>query len=167
DEGVLIVSGHDRMGIVAAVSAVLTQAGANIVSLDQYSTDPADGAFFQRTVFRLHDLEVLRPHLERALDRELTDGLGLQRRLVESDKPKRMAIFASKTDHCLLDLLWRQQRGELKATVQMVISNHPELAEKVRLFGVPYFYVPVKDGDKKAAEAEHLRLLAGNVDFIV
>ncbi|MER7692456.1 formyltetrahydrofolate deformylase [Streptomyces sp. NPDC097610] len=167
EEGALIVSGHDRTGIVAAVSTVLTQAGANIVSLDQHSTNPADGTFFQRTVFRLHDLAVVRTELEKALDRELADGLGLQWRLVESDQPKRMAIFASKTDHCLLDLLWRQQRGELKANVQMVISNHPDLAEKVRWFGVPYFYVPVKDGDKKTAEEEHLRLLAGNVDFIV
>jgi formyltetrahydrofolate deformylase len=163
----LIVSGSDHQGIVAAVSAVLTRAGANIVSLDQYSTDPADGTFFQRTVFRLCQLAVVRPELERALERELADGLGLQWRLVESGRPKRMAIFASKTDHCLLDLLWRQQRGELKAEVQMVISNHPDLEERVRAFGIPFLHVPIKDGDKKAAEAEHLRLLAGSADFLV
>lgn len=166
-EGMLIVSGQDREGIVAAVSAVLAGAGANIVSLDQYSTDAADGTFFQRTVFRLHDLAALRPELEKALQRELSDRLGLRWRLVETDKPKRMAIFASKTDHCLLDLLWRQQRGDLNTTVEMVISNHPDLAERVRWFGVPYFHVPITGGDKKAAEKEHLRLLAGKVDFLV
>jgi formyltetrahydrofolate deformylase len=167
EEGRLIVSGHDRAGIVAAVSAVLTKASANIVSLDQYSTDPAEGTFFQRTVFWLPDLAVVRPELEKALDRELVKGLGLRWRLVESGKQKRMAIFASRADHCLLDLLWRQQHGELEVRVPMVISNHPDLAEKVRSFGVPYFYVPVEGGDKKAAEQEHLRLLAGNVDSVV
>lgn len=167
EEGRLIVSGRDRVGIVAAVSTVLTRAGANIVSLDQYSTDPADGAFFQRTVFELPALAAARPELEKALERELGERLGLQWRLVESGKPKRMAILASKTDHCLLDLLWRQRRGELKVNVEMVISNHPYLEDEVRPFGVPYFQVPVQKQNKKAAEEEQLRLLVGNVDFVV
>ncbi len=167
EEGRLIVSGRDQVGIVSAVSSVLTQAGANIVSLDQYSTDPAGGLFFQRSVFRLPGLAVVRPELETSLDRVLKKGLGLEWRLAESGKPKRMAIFVSKTDHCVLDLLWRQRRGELNVTVEMVISNHADLAEEVRSFGVPYFLVPVAVGDKKAAEEEQLRLLVGNVDFVV
>jgi formyltetrahydrofolate deformylase len=167
EEGRLIVSGVDRPGIVRTVSTVLTTIGANVVSLDQYSTDPTDGRFFQRTVFRLPNLAVARPELEIELERELRHGLGLEWRLTESDKPKRVAIFASKTDHCLLDLLWRHRRGELNVNVEMVISNHPDLAEEVRQFDVPYFYVPVRGEDTKAAEQEHLRLLTGNVDFVV
>jgi len=81
--------------------------------------------------------------------------------------PKRAAIFASKSDHCLLDLLWRHRRGELPIAVPMVISNHPDTAGEVRVFGVPFFHVPSAGPDKSAAEAEHLRLLQGNVDFIV
>jgi formyltetrahydrofolate deformylase len=81
--------------------------------------------------------------------------------------PKRVAIFASKSDHCLLDLLWRQRHGELPVTVSMVISNHPDTAEEVRSFGIPFFHVPSAGPDKTAAEAEHLRLLQGNVDFVV
>jgi len=81
--------------------------------------------------------------------------------------PKRVAIFASKSDHCLLDLLWRHRRGQLPVSVSMVISNHPDTAEEVRDFGIPFFHVPSMGRDKSAAEAEHLRLLKGNVDFIV
>jgi formyltetrahydrofolate deformylase len=81
--------------------------------------------------------------------------------------PNRVAIFASKSDHCLLDLLWRQRHGELPVMVSMVISNHPDTAEEVRSFGIPFFHVPSAGPDKTAAEAEHLRLLQGNVDFIV
>ena len=167
DEGRLIIHGQDRPGIVAAVSAALTGEGANIVSLDQYSTDPVGGRFFQRTVFRVPHLAVARPELEAVLTERIGDGLGLHWRLVEAARPKRVAIFASKTDHCLLDLLWRQRRGELNLSVTMVVSNHPDLAEKVRQFDVPYFYVPVENGDKKAAEREHLRLLKGNVDLVI
>ena len=167
DEGRLIVHGQDRPGIVTGVSAALTAAGANIVSLDQYSTDPSGGRFYQRTVFRIPDLAVVRPDLEAVLQARVGADLGLQWRLVEATRSKRVAIFASKTDHCLLDLLWRQRRGELDMSVAMVVSNHAGLAEEVRQFNVPYFYVPVENGDKKAAEREHLRLLNGNVDLVV
>jgi formyltetrahydrofolate deformylase len=167
DEGRLLVYGIDQPGIVAAVSAVLSDIGANIVSLDQHSTDPAGGTFFQRTVFRLQDLAPARPALEAALEREIGQHLGLEWRLTDSAKPKRVALFASKADHCLLDLLWRQRRGELQMKVEMVISNHPDLAEDVRQFDVPYFYVPIEKGDKKAAEQKHLQLLQGNVDLVV
>ena len=167
DEGRLIVHGQDRPGIVTGVSAALTAAGANIVSLDQYSTDPSGGRFYQRTVFRIPDLAVVRPDLEAVLQERVGADLGLQWRLVEATRSKRVAIFASKTDHCLLDLLWRQRRGELNMSVAMVVSNHADLAGEVRQFNVPYFYVPVENGDKKAAEREHLRLLKGNVDLVV
>jgi formyltetrahydrofolate deformylase len=167
DEARLIVRGNDRPGVVSAVSGLLHESGANIVSLDQYSTHPQGGRFFQRTVFAMPNFQIARPVLEETLNRRICGDLGLEWSLTESAKPKRMAIFASKTDHCLLDLLWRHRRGELNASVEMVISNHPNLAEDVRAFGIPFFYVPVENGDKEGAEREHLRLLANNVDFVV
>jgi formyltetrahydrofolate deformylase len=167
EEARLIVFGQDRIGIVAAVSAVLAGVGANIVSLDQHSTDPTGGLFFQRTVFRLAELELARPELEAAFDREIRDRLQLEWRLARASRRKRVAVFASKSDHCLLDLLWRQRRGELEMNVEMVISNHPDHAEAVRQFGIPYFHVPVKKGNKPAAEGQHLSLLQGNVDLVV
>jgi formyltetrahydrofolate deformylase len=95
-------------------------------------------------------------------------GFDLEYTLRELSVPKRVAIFASRADHCLLDLLWRHRRGELPIAVSMVISNHPDTADEVRAFGIPFFHVPSPAGpDKSAAEAQHLRLLAGNVDFIV
>jgi len=166
DLGRLIVQGADGAGIVAAVSSVLAGAGGNIVSLDQYSTDPAGGRFFQRTTFHLAGLSARRPDLEARLD-EALGPLGLGYRLVETSKPKRVAIMASKTDHCLLDLLWRQRRGDIHMTVSMVIANHTDLGEDVRSFGIPFFYIPVVNGDKLTAEQEQLKLLKGNVDLVV
>ncbi len=160
----LLVEGDDHPGIVAAVSATLAGHHANIVSLNQYSTNPAGGHFFQRTVFDLPNLEAALPSLENDLNDEIGAGLGLRWSLHRVAETKRVAIFASKADHCLVELLWRQRRGELDMNVTMVISNHPDLADDVEQFGVPFFHVPVTSGK---AEAEHLRLLRGKVDFIV
>ncbi|WP_432535170.1 formyltetrahydrofolate deformylase [Kineococcus arenarius] len=162
-----IVHGPDRTGIVAAVASVLSAHDANIVSLDQYSDDPHGGRFYQRTVFSLDNLKVALPRVQEDLQERLVLGYDLQCTVRDLSVPKRVAIFASKSEHCLLDLLWRHRRGELPVTVSMVISNHPDLAEDVRSFGIPFFHVPSAGPDKSAAEAEHLRLLRGNVDFVV
>jgi len=167
NEAVLVVHGPDRPGLVAAISAILAGQDANIVALDQYSTDPDGGSFFQRTVLHLPDLQARRPALEAVLETELAGRLGLSWRLAARSVPKRVAILASTSDHCLLDLRWRQRRGEIPMTVPMVIANHSEMAEDVRQLGIPFFHVPSAGPDKSAAEAEILRLLKGNVDLVV
>ena len=126
NDALLIVQGQDRPGIVAAVTSVLAGYGANIVSLDQYSDDPQGGAFFQRTVFSAGNLKAVLPDIEKDLVKQTEKGFELQFRLRDMSVPKRVAIFASKSDHCLLDLLWRHRRGELPVNVSMVISNHPD-----------------------------------------
>ncbi|MGW0707925.1 formyltetrahydrofolate deformylase [Streptomyces sp. NPDC002643] len=166
DRGRLIVQGADGPGIVSSVSSVLARVGANIISLDQHSTDPAGGRFFQRTMFHLDGLPGRLAELEEELDKDLS-ALGLSYRLVEARKLKRVAIMVSKTDHCLLDLLWRQRHGEIPMNISMVISNHPDLGDDVRGFGIPFFHVPVAKDGKAVAEQEHLKLLKGNVDLVV
>jgi formyltetrahydrofolate deformylase len=163
--GRLIVQGTDRKGIVSGVSTLLTEAGANIISLDQFSTDAEGGQFFQRIEFSLPDLPARVDELRKSMEEQFT-GLGLTWRLEEAKYKKRVAIFVSKSDHCLLDLLWRQRRGELPLDIVMVVSNHADLAQDVRPFGIPYFHVPVS-GDKKEAEKRHLELLQGNVDLVI
>jgi formyltetrahydrofolate deformylase len=88
-------------------------------------------------------------------------------RLTEAAKPKRVAIMASKDDHCLLDLLWRNRRGELEMSVVMVIANHPDLAEQVRPFGVPFIHIPATKDIREQAEQRQLEMLRGNVDLVV
>ncbi|MBA8991547.1 formyltetrahydrofolate deformylase [Curtobacterium pusillum] len=163
----LIVDGQDRPGIVESIASVLGRFGANIISLDQYSDDPDGGQFFQRTEFSVPGLSAVLPDIDEALSSRLSDGFDLRFTLRDTSAPKRVAIFASKSDHCLLELLWRHRRGELPVSIAMVISNHTDTADEVRGFGIPFFHVPSGGPDKTAAEAEHLRLLQGNVDFIV
>jgi len=166
DTGCLIVHGPDRPGIVAAVTALIARHEGNIVSLDQYSDDADGGAFFQRVVFHRPDFAAAIPELEADLDATL-GAFGLEWRLTDQSTPKRMAVLASRSDHCLLELLWRHRRGELPVAIPMVISNHSTTAESERSFGIPFFHVPSHGPDKTEAEAALLRLLVGNVDFVV
>ena len=135
--------------------------------LDQYSTDPSGGDFFQRVEFHLRDFGAKRTALEKEVEARIGNVYGARCMVTSASHKKRVAIMVSKTDHCVLDLLWQQRRGELPIDVAMVISNHSDLAEDVRYFGIPFIHIPVDPGDKKAAEDTQLELLRGNVDLIV
>ena len=166
DHACLIVHGPDQAGLVAAVTALVTRNEGNIVTLDQYSDNPEGGAFFQRVVFHRPDLTAALPDIEADIEATLAP-YGMTWQLTDQSIPKRMAILASTSDHCLLELLWRHRRGELPVTIPMVISNHTNTAEDVRSFGIPFFHVPSQGPDKSAAEARILELVKGNVDFLV
>ena len=167
DVGRLLLRCADRPGLVAAVSSFLAESGANIVSLDQHATEQSGGTFMQRTIFHLPGLTAARDALERDFAEQVAGRFDMDFRLTEAAKPKRVAILASKEDHCLLDLLWRNRRGELDMSVSMVISNHPDLADQVRPFGVPFLHVPSTKDIRAAAEQRQLDLLRGNVDLVV
>lgn len=167
DIGRLLLRCADRPGLVAAVSAFLAGAGANIVSLDQHATSQSGGTFMQRTIFHLPGLTAARDALERDFAEQVAGRYEMDFRLTEAAKPKRVAIMASREDHCLLDLLWRNRRGEIDMSVAMVIGNHPELAEQVRPFGVPFINIPSTKDIREHAEQRQLELLRGNVDLVV
>jgi formyltetrahydrofolate deformylase len=162
----LLVSCPDRHGIVAAVASYLADAGANIVASDQYSTDPEGGAFFLRMEFHLDGLETRREDLTAVFAR-LAEPFEMDWRMTFPGQRQRVALLASRHEHCLLDLLWRWRRGELDCDVVAVVSNHADLERDVASFDVPYHHVPVPAGGKPEAEARMLDLLAGRVDLVV
>src|SRR5437870_10011562 len=102
----LLISCPDGPGIVAAVSRHLFEQGANIVSSDQYSTHPEHGAFFMRTAFYLPGLDAGESAFEAAFG-ELAERFSMDWRLSYSSDRRRVALMASREDHCVLDLLWR------------------------------------------------------------
>jgi formyltetrahydrofolate deformylase len=169
----LLVSCPDRQGIIAEVSRFLNEHDANIVENNQYSTEAGDlnpageSVFLQRTVFEWGGegdaAEVLAP----AFAAEVGEPFGMEWRFEDATRPKRTAIFVSKYDHCLLDLLWRARRGELPIEVGMVVSNHLDLADDVASFGIPFEHVPVTKETKPEAEARQLELLGDGYDLVV
>src|SRR6266540_6400464 len=163
----LLISCPDRPGIVAAVSSFLFEHGANIVSSDQHSTDPEGGRFFMRMEFSTADMDLEGDRLEAAFERDIAGRFEMRWRMSHPEDRKRMAILVSRYEHCVLDLLWRWRRGSLDADVVLVASNHPDLEEDVRSFGVPYHHVPVPPDGKQQSEESLLELLAGKVDLVV
>jgi formyltetrahydrofolate deformylase len=162
----LVVQCRDRPGIVAAIAQFLADRGANITTSAQHSTDPEGGWFFLRLEFDLPagSLDELRD----AFGAEVAEPFGMEWRLAPSGERRRLAIMASRDDHCLLDLLWRVRRGELNADVALVVSNHPYHRADVEAFGVPYEHVPVARDAKPEAEARILQALAAaRIDLVV
>ncbi len=162
----LSVSCPDRKGLVAALSALLYDHGANILQAQQH-TDPADGWFFQRIRFDLDGLDISREQLEELLRIEC-GRYEMTWQLSFSDRSKRMAIFVSKFEHCLYDLLLRHRLGELPCEIPLIISNHPDLENVAEQFGVPYHVFPIAKQTKKDQELKEIDLLKReNIDLVV
>ena len=120
----MLISCPDGPGIVAAVSHFLHEHGANIVQSDQYTMDPEGGMFFMRVEF---DLDLLGEKLV-ALEKDfsvIADKFQMKWNIHQLSYKKKLAIFVSKEDHCLVELLWQWQAGDLDAEISMVISSQP------------------------------------------
>jgi formyltetrahydrofolate deformylase len=160
----LLLACPDRPGLIAAVSGFLADAGLNITDADQHSTE--EGRFFIRMVFdSAPDAE--RAELYRRFEQEMARPMEMDYRFAEASERKRVAIMASREDHCLSDLLWRWRSGELGADIVAVVSNHPDHADQVTSLGLPFHHIPVEDGAKAEAEARMLELLDGELDLLV
>ena len=166
DRGRLLVACPDRPGIVATVSRFLFEAGANIVHSDQHTTDPEGGRFFLRVEFDLASLRFRLLELEAAFA-PIAFDYDMGWRLTLAAVPKRLAIFVSKEEHCLYELLWQRRAGDLKAEIALVVSNHPELEPVVAPWGVPFYYVEVRPDAKEEAERRQLELIEGRADVVV
>ncbi len=162
----LLVSCPDRRGIVAALAQVLYGHGANILDSDQH-TDPVAGLFFQRLRFDLAELMTDRVALERSIA-ELAERFQMRYQLLYQARRKRLALFVSKYDHCLYDLLLRQRASELSGEVAVIISNHAELEPIAQQFGVPFYVFEKTPQTKLEQEARELELLRQlEVDLVV
>ncbi|WP_406818046.1 formyltetrahydrofolate deformylase [Metabacillus indicus] len=165
--GRLLISCEDRPGIVAAVSRFLADEGANIIHSDQHSTDPVGGLFFMRIEFQLHGIEDMIYELRNRFE-QTAEAFQMKWRMSCASDKKKIAIFVSKEDHCLQDLLQRYRLGELSAEIAMIVSNHNDMREIVEPFGIPYQHVQATKETREEAAKTHLELLEeAGVDTIV
>jgi len=166
----LLACCEDRPGLVAALSQLLYALGLNILDADQH-TDSKAGKFFQRIRFDLAvrngkatiDQTTLEGAVREVADRyEMTCALRLDRNV------RRMAIFVSKTDHCLYDLLLRHRSGELRCEIPLIISNHPDLEPITKQFGIDYHIFPISKETKQEQEEREIALLHEHrIDLVV
>ena len=164
--GTLCVSCPDRKGIVAALAQLLYGHGVNILASDQH-TDCETGQFFQRIHFDAGEMHTDDVALESGV-REVAERFQMQSALRWASERKRVAIFVSRYDHCLYDLLWRNGAGELDCEIALVVSNHPDLEGLAGQFGIPYHVFPITADTKAEQEARERDLLESEgVDVIV
>jgi formyltetrahydrofolate deformylase len=163
----LLIDCPDHRGVVAAVSNFIALHNGNIVDADQHVSDPPGSRFFMRMEIESQGFGLGRDEFEAAFS-PLARQHGMTWRVRYADRPRRMAILVSKYAHCLLDLLWRWESGELDAEIPLVISNHPDLADKVQSHGIPYHHLSVAKGAKAEQEARVVKLLSEHdIDVVV
>jgi formyltetrahydrofolate deformylase len=162
----MLISCPDKPGIVAVVSRFLFDHGANIIQSDQYTMDPEGGMFFIRIEF---DLDRLNERIDGLCDdfEQTVAQFNMTWSIQRASVKKRLAIYVSKEDHCLRELLWQWEAGELYADIAMVISNHPDMRELTESFGIPYHHIPITPETKMEAEKQQLNLVLGNVDVVI
>lgn len=164
DTAVLLISCPDRRGLVSSVSSLLYRYGANITHADQHQ-DHQIGLFFMRVEWGLEGFDL---NAFQAEFQTMAVELQMQWQLKSMSQVPRVAVFVSQHLHCLVDLLYRQQAGDLYCSIALIISNHRQAEPLARFYGVEFQYIPVKPGGKKEAEDEQRRFLsAESIDLIV
>jgi len=154
----------DRPGIVRATSTAIVEVGGNILENDQF-TDPVTNQFCMRTRFETEnaDIDEVRDLLLSELG-DFSPQLGIR----DEEVQRRALIMVSQFDHCLADLLYRREQGDLPLDIVAVVSNHDVCEPLVARYGVPFFEIPVSPSTKEAAE-DQLRevLVKYRVDVVI
>ena len=148
----------DQPGLVRELSGWVAGNGGNIVHADHHS-DQGAGLFLSRIEWQLEGFGLPREAIAPAAV-ALAERLRGEQKVTFSDEKPAVAIFVSKQDHCLLDLLWRVRTGELPMRVPLVVANHADLGSIAAEFGARFEHVPISNANREEAEARQLELLA-------
>ncbi len=162
----LLISCPDQRGLVAKLSSFIYANGGNIVHADHH-TDFSAGLFLSRLEWQLDEFKLPKDLIGPAFA-AIADPLDATWQLQFSDAVPRLAVWVSRQDHCLFDLLWRQQAQEFNAEIALIISNHEFLRPVAEQFGIDFHYLPISAETKPAQEAKALRLLQDyRIDLVV
>jgi len=163
----LLIHCPDQPGIISAVTGFLHQQGGNIVYLDQH-VDMDAGVFFMRLEAEFEPASWNTETFRKVFENRLATPFQMSWKLHLRDSVTRMAVFVSRYNHCLYDLLSRYEAGELPVHIPFILSNHPDCEGVARQFDIPYFHIPVTRETKGEAETRQLELLREHqVDCIV
>lgn len=162
----LLISCPDQQGLVAKFANFIYTNGGNIIHADQH-TDFATGLFLTRIEWQLEGFRLGRELIAPAFN-AIAQPLNAKWELHFSDIKPRIAIWVSKQDHCLWDLIWRQRSGEFAAEISLIISNHTDLKYIANQFGIDYYHIPITREKRTEQETSQLKLLQDyQIDLVV
>ena len=163
----LLINCPDRKGIVTTITQFILERQGNIVYLDQH-VDRQEGIFFMRVESEFDQEDFSIADFEMQFIAQFVDDYQLTYQLFDAYYKPRLALFVSKYDHCLYDLLGRYASGELPVEIPLIISNHPDLEIVAKRFEIPFKYIPVTKATKAEAEAEQITAIKEHqIDLIV
>lgn len=162
----LLIHCPDRKGIVSAVSGFLSDHNANIVHAVQHQ-DTTFGLFLMRLEWDLSEFDIDITSFAKHFQ-PIAGRFKMKWYLAQSSVRHRVAIFVSRYDHCLADLLYRHESGELDCEIPLIISNHEEARQLAEFHKIPFHHIPVNRENKTGAEQIQLELLKKHdIDLIV
>ncbi|MGB3507785.1 MAG: formyltetrahydrofolate deformylase [Microcoleaceae cyanobacterium] len=163
---ILLISCPDQPGLVAKFANFIYDNGGNIIHADQH-TDFAAGLFLTRLEWQLNGFKLSREEIDSTFDK-IAAPLQANWQLHFSDTVPRIAIWVSKQNHCLLDLIWRQQSQEILAEIPLIISNHPDLKYIADQFNADFYHIPITKETKFIQEAKQLELMKQyKIDLVI
>jgi formyltetrahydrofolate deformylase len=162
----LLISCPDQRGLVAKIANFIYSNGGNIIHADQH-TDFAAGLFLTRIEWQLEGFHLPREFIAPAFN-AIAQPLGAKWEIRFSDTVPRIAIYVSRQDHCLFDLIWRQRAKEFVAEIPLIISNHSNLKVVAEQFNIDFQHIPITKDNKSEKEAQQLELLRRyKIDLVV
>lgn len=163
----ILINCPDQPGIICTVTGFIHSNGGNIIYLDQH-VDKQANVFFMRVVSDFEASTFSITNFKKEFENALALPYQMKWSFNTDDVAPKMALFVSKYNHCLYDLLSRYKSGELKVDIPFIVSNHPDLKYIADQFEIPFYHIPVSKETKAAAEEKQLTLLKDNqVNFIV
>jgi formyltetrahydrofolate deformylase len=166
NSGILLIDCPDRPGIVACVAQFLYSHGGNILHADQHQ-DNEVGRFFMRIEWSLAEFDLQEGTFQREFV-SIAQEFKMVWRVAWGERQPRIAIFVSRHQHCLIDLLHRHQVGELAGDIALIISNHQDAKRVASFYGIPFYEFGMTPKEKLEVEKREIELLEKNrIDLIV
>ncbi|WP_406683308.1 formyltetrahydrofolate deformylase [Seonamhaeicola sp. MEBiC1930] len=163
----ILIHCDDKPNIIASVTNFIAHHNGNIVYIDQH-VDREQNIFFMRLESEFASKSFSTEAFKGAFEDVLADKFDMKWRIYSSEVKPKMALFISKYDHCLYDLLGRYNSGELNLEIPFIISNHNDLKPIADNFNIPFYHIPVSKDTKNEAEDQQLKLLEEHgINFIV
>ena len=163
----ILITCKDQKGIISKVTDFIHKNDGNITYLDQY-VERDKKKFFMRLECDFKEKNFNLNVFKNSFKEILANPLSFTYQIFDNNLKKRMAIFVSKYDHCLYDILSRFKSGELSIEIPVIISNHPDLETIAKLFEIPFFHIPHTKNISQTAQNKHIELLNKfEIDFVV
>ena len=164
---VILIHCRDQKGIIASVTNYIASIGGNIIYLDQH-VDGDQDVFFMRLECEFSSISFSIDNFKTDFQDKLATQFEMSWEIYTIQNKARMAIFVSKYDHCLYDILGRYSTGELNVEIPLIISNHNDLSTVAERFSIPFHYIPFTKENKEAGEKAQLAVLEKHqIDFVV